>query len=160
MADLKLAQADSDSYADLCQAAEAGLFFYGYATRSRYGGPVVFASDGRQCIEAQAGEDPFPTARLLDNGFPDSSELTRGRAYYRCLAVAVAALPEEAPCVPTLPAELAARMGCECGGRGWYLAEDEDLDRFVVVRCETCGLYASDRMAGLFANTSIEAGWP
>jgi hypothetical protein len=109
---------------------------------------------------APASPDLYPTVRIRTDDYPTSGELTLARTYLRCLAATVLVLPDPSPWLPVPPRELAANIGCDCGGRGWFLAEDEDTALFQVVACDTCRLYPDDAVAGLVANTSIEAGWP
>jgi hypothetical protein len=159
--DLELARADRDLYPERCRIAAAGIPFYGYATTSIDRVPAVFAADGVRHCEAPAGSGQHPTAYLSASfPFPDVAELTRGRLYYRCLANALAALPDPEPWLPTMAKVLADVMDCKCGGRGWFLAEDKRTRRFVVCRCNGCCMHADDLSAGRIAYDVIEAGWP
>jgi hypothetical protein len=159
--DLELALADRDLYPERCRIAQEGIPFYGHAMTSQDGVPVVFAADGAQHFEAPAGTGNHPAAHLhASDAFPNGSELFLGRLYYRCLATTLAALPDPEPWLPAMPKELADAIACECGGRGWFLAEEEDTHRFVVCRCDICCLFPDDQLAGAVAYGSVEAGWP
>jgi hypothetical protein len=144
--------------------AQAGLPFYGYATighplHPADSVPVVFAAHGATYREAIATGDGRPLARFSTDGFPMGPDLILGRAYYRCLAAALAALPDPAPWVPAMyPLDAA---GCEgCGGRGWQMSRDPESGLTYVARCEICGQYPSDQVAGMVAFGPIERGWP
>jgi hypothetical protein len=147
----------SSSTAARRRIAADGIPFYGHASRDRDGEPVVFASDGWQYAEAPASPDHFPTVRLLDDAYPALAELALARTYFRCLAAAVLALPDPSPWLPR-PRELAAPGCSDCGGRGWFLVEDELSALFQVVACDVCRLYPDDAAAGLAANAAIETG--
>ncbi len=165
LADLELPRFDPAHSAPLLsagrhQVAADGVPFYGHTSQSRDGGPVVFAADGTSYIEVPASLDLLPTVRLRMQAYPDSYDLLLGRTYLRNLAATVLALPDPKPWLPVPSHELVAHMGCDCGGRGWFLAEDEDSGFFQIVACDICRQYESDGLAGLLANTAIEAGWP
>jgi hypothetical protein len=144
--------------------AAAGLPFYGYATichplHPTLAVPVVFAAHGAIYCEAVADIDGRPLARFSTDGFPLGPDLILGRAYYRCLAAALAALPDPAPWIPAMyPLDA---VGCEgCGGRGWHMSRHEETGLTYVVRCRTCGQYPTDQLAGMVAFGPIERGWP
>jgi hypothetical protein len=159
--DLVLALADRDLYPERCRIAAAGIPFYGHAMTSIERVPVVFAADGVRHFEAPAGTGYHPAAHLhSSNAFPHGSELFLGRLYYRCLTGALAALPDPEPWLPAMPKVLTDSMDCECGGRGWFLAQEEDTRRFFVCRCDLCCVFVDDQMAGAVAYGSVEAGWP
>jgi hypothetical protein len=161
LADLEIARTDRDFFPQRCLLAAAGVPFYGYAAMSRDLVAVVFAADGHQHFEAPAGAGRHPAAHLLSNsGLPYGAELYLGRHYYRCLASTLATLPDTEPWLPAMPKELADAMACECGGRGWFLAEEEDTGRCVICRCDICSLFPNDVIAGRVAYGSIETGWP
>jgi len=144
--------------------AEAGLPFYGYATighplHSDRPVPVAFAAHGGTYCEAAAAADGRPLARFSTDGFPQGPDLILGRTYYRCLAAALAALPDPAPWVPAMyPLDA---LGCEqCGGRGWHMSRHEETGLTYVARCRACEQYPSDQIAGMVAFGPIERGWP
>jgi hypothetical protein len=132
VADLEIARTDQDFFSHRCHLAAAGIPFYGYAATSRDLVAVVFAADGHQHFEAPAGAGRHPAAQLLSgSGLPYGAELYLGRHYYRCLASTLDNLPDREPWLPAMPKEQADAMACECGGRGWFLAEDEDTGRTI-----------------------------
>jgi hypothetical protein len=158
--DLELAVADRDLYPERCLIAEAGIPFYGHAMTSIDRVPVVFAAHSGEHFEAPAGSGHHPAANLLTDARPNGSQLLLGRLYYRCLAGALGALPDPKPWLPAMPQVLTDAMACECGGRGWFLAEEEDTNRFFICRCDLCAQFETDQLAGMIAYGSVEAGWP
>jgi hypothetical protein len=151
-----------DSGAERHRIAEAGLPFYGFATIGHpihrdESLPVVFAAHAGTYQEAHCHPDLQPLARLTPDGFPDGIDLLLARAYLRCLAAALTALPDPAPWLRSpSPYET---LGCEgCGGRGWHMCREEDIT--FVVACQVCHKYQDDVLAGMFAYGHIERGWP
>jgi hypothetical protein len=142
--------------------ALAGIPFYGCATLGSPLHPaellpVVFAAHAGAYQEAHCHPDLKPLARLSSDGFPDVSDLIVARAYLRCLAAALTALPDPAPWLDTLnPYKTLACAGC--GGRGWHMCREEDLT--FVVACQMCREYQDDVLAGMSAYGDIERGWP
>jgi hypothetical protein len=156
--------APSDTGEQRRSIAEAGIPFYGSATlgyplRPDEALPAVFAAQAGTYHEAHAGPDLRPLVRLSTDGFPLGPYLILGRAYFRCLAAALAALPDPAPWVPALyPLDA---LACEdCGGRGWHMSRHEETGITYVARCEACRQFQSDETAGMAAFGPIERGWP
>jgi hypothetical protein len=144
--------------------AEAGFSFYGYATIGRPLHPaeicaVVFAAHAGSYIEAHSNSDLRPLTELTTDGFPFGPDLILGRAYFRCLAAALSALPDPAPWVPAMHPFEAAYCDC-CGGRGWHMTRHEHTRITYVARCESCRQFPSDVLAGMAAFGPIERGWP
>jgi len=121
--------------------------------------PVVFAADAGAYQEAHCHPDLKPLARLSSDGFPDISDLIVARAYLRCLAAALTALPDPAPWLDTLnPYKTLACAGC--GGRGWHMCRNEDTGITYVAACQECRRFLDDVAAGMLAYHPIEQGWP
>jgi hypothetical protein len=154
----------SDTGEQRRRLALAGIPFYGYATighplHPAEALPVVFAAHAGTYEEAHAHTDLRPLTRFSTDGFPCLPDLIVGRAYYRRLAAALAALPDRAPWVPAMyPLEA---LGCQgCGGRGWHMSRHEETGITYVARCQSCQLFPSDEIAGMVAFGPIERGWP